>query len=247
MKFSLICKLSLLAVPLYFATTGCKKVYITNVYSDSCRTCCDTTKRDTTKHGTVIPTGPYVEKTVMLFGRPAFNGTSYPYRAFIAGRWTVNGTWYTYRSVFYTTVPLPVKDSSVLKSAKLKLYSDPHPAGNGDGTAANLGSNNAFYIRRVNGYQDITTISSIGWLNQPGTTTVNQVLVPHTNQGYLDLEVDVTDIVKQVIADGDKSGALGFMAQLVDESEQYNIRIFCSTDQADNTKFPRLVLQYKTK
>ncbi|WP_160716843.1 hypothetical protein [Chitinophaga solisilvae] len=246
MKRHSICRLTALLLLALVVASGCKKeMNATEVLPDVSKNASRKTHFDTIPLSTSPSArGFYEEKTTMLFGNAQTDGTIYPYRQFIAGRWTVKGIWYTYRSIFFTTLPIASGDPNILKSAKLVLFSDPHPVGNGDQVHANSGTSNAFYIRRVTSSLNITTINQFNWFNQPTVTTVNQVLVPHTNQPFQDLQIDLTAMMKQVIAEGPTIGALGLMAQLQNETNSYNIRIFCSTDQPDASRKPYLVLEY---
>jgi hypothetical protein len=78
------------------------------------------------------------------------------------------------------------------------------------------------------------------WANQPGLDTAGQVLIPQTNQSFLDVtNVDVTTMVNNMIS----SGNYGFEIRM--QTEQiYNSRMFYSSAGSDSTKWPKLVVGY---
>lgn len=120
--------------------------------------------------------------------------------------------------------------------AKLSLYSNPDPL-NGNTEYPNSGSNNAFLIQRIN---ETWNFDGITYLTQPGGTTVDQVEVPHTNEHFLDVDADVTELVKAMIEEGNN----GFLLKLKTEAI-YNFRIFVSSKNADATKHPKLEVIYQ--
>jgi hypothetical protein len=152
-----------------------------------------------------------------------------------AGTWTVYGELFNIRAGFlFNMGGLPA--GVPVKSARLSLYSNHSPI-NGDHVNANAGSNNAFYISRIATAWDHATAV---WANQPAIDTVGQVLIPSTNQGFLDVtDVDVTKMVNNMISHGN----YGFKIQLQTE-QLYNIRVFYSSAVSDTTKHPRLVVTY---
>jgi hypothetical protein len=94
------------------------------------------------------------------------------------------------------------------------------------------------YIRRIaNSWDPLLTL----WPNQPGTTPVNQVSIPHTSQSLLDL-IDVD--VKNLVVDMRSNGNYGFMILLQNEVI-YNIRDFCSSTYPDAAKHPKLIVTYQ--
>jgi len=153
-----------------------------------------------------------------------------------AAAWTNGGIPIFLRGLFRFDIS-SIPASATIVSAKLSLYSNPTPL-NGDFIHANSGSNNSMYIRRITNYWDPQLTF---WLNQPGTTTVNQVSIPHTNQSSLDL-IDVD--VKNLVLDMRTSGNYGFMILLQNEVI-YTIRDFCSSTYPDASKHPKLVVQYQ--
>jgi hypothetical protein len=153
-----------------------------------------------------------------------------------AAAWTTNGVPTYIRGTFrfdMSTIPA----NATIISAKLSLYSIQDPT-NGDLVNANSGSNNAMYIRRIISNWDGYTVT---WQTQPATTTSDQILIPHTNQAFLDLvDLDVKAMVDAMRTNGN----YGFMLSLQNETI-YNIRQFCSPFHADATKHPKLVIVYQ--
>jgi hypothetical protein len=123
-----------------------------------------------------------------------------------------------------------------IQSARLTLYSNPHPI-NGNLVDANYGTDNSIYIRRVTGDWDMSS----GWFTQPSTTNQDQVIVPHTNQPMLDLiDLDVTNMVSAMQGTANH----GFMIGLVNETE-FTSRIFCGVRYTDSSKHPTLKITFK--
>jgi hypothetical protein len=83
--------------------------------------------------------------------------------------------------------------------------------------------------------------NTITWQTQPTTATADQILIPHTDQPFLDL----TDIdVKSQIDAMRTNGNYGFMLNLQSETI-YTIRQFCSPFHPDASKHPKLVIEYQ--
>jgi hypothetical protein len=130
-----------------------------------------------------------------------------------------------------------IPENATIVSAKLTLYSNPTPL-NGQNNVANSGTDNSLYIQRVTSAWDS---SGITWLNQPASTSANQVGVPHTDQPFLDLiDIDVTDLVSAMMPDESNNG---FLIRLQNEVN-YNFRVFCSSKYSDQAKHPKLEVQY---
>lgn len=152
-----------------------------------------------------------------------------------AATWTVQGSTMDARGAFvFNMGSMPA--NVPVKSALLSLYSNHSPI-NGNMVDANYGSTNAFYISRIgNAWNHSTTF----WANQPVLDSTGEVLIPQTNQSFLDVtNVDVTTMVNNMIS----SGNYGFEIRL--QTEQiYNSRIFYSSIGSDSTKWPKLVVSY---
>jgi hypothetical protein len=153
-----------------------------------------------------------------------------------AGAWTSGGLNTYLRGAFkFDLSSIPV--NATIISAKLTLYSIPDPT-NGDLVNANSGSNNAMYIRRIIGNWDGSTAT---WQTQPATTATDQILIPHTNQPFLDLiDLDVKTLIDAMRTNGN----YGFMLNLQNETA-YTIRQFCSSFHSNAAKHPKLVIVYQ--
>jgi len=154
----------------------------------------------------------------------------------VAATWTYSGQTIYVRGAFgfdLSTIP----SNSTIISARLTLYSNPTPQ-NGSLTVPNEGPANAMLIRRItNSWSPTSTY----WLNQPSTTSTDQVVIPHTSQSSLDLvDVDVKNMVATMVS----SGNYGFMIQLQNEVI-YNMRNFCSSTHTQSAKHPKLVVVYR--
>lgn len=151
--------------------------------------------------------------------------------------WTSGGIEMGMRSAFtfdFSSIPSNAK----ITSAKLTLYSNRNPL-NGDHVNANSGYNNAIFIQRNT---TAWTANTVKWINQPSTTTTNQVSIPHTTQSFVDLiDIDVKKLVEDMLS----TNNYGFNIRLQNETI-YNSRIFYSSKWTDAQKHPKLVIVYST-
>jgi len=172
-------------------------------------------------------------------GSPNSDRTAYPSTEIMAGMWTVNGVAYAFYGYFFTTQALAPNVDDI-QSASLSLFSNPTPL-NGDKIHANSGTNNAFYVQRVTGDWDIFNLDAIRWGSQPAASTTDQVLVPHTNLPFLDVDVDVTAMVKKAVRNGET--VIGFRLNPV-ANGPLNMRNFVSCDHERTDLQPRLIIDY---
>lgn len=94
-------------------------------------------------------------------------------------------------------------------------------------------------VQQVTSSWDLTGMS---FSNLPSITTNNQVVVPHTAQSILDLNLDVTNMAKSMVAG---NANYGFYFKLQNET-YYNSRIFvASANTIHPTKIPKLVVVYE--
>ncbi|HMU48048.1 MAG TPA: DNRLRE domain-containing protein [Chitinophagaceae bacterium] len=151
--------------------------------------------------------------------------------------WTSGGNPYTVRSLLkfdLSTIP----STATIISANLYLYSYPSPTLNGNFTDANFGTANSFTVQQVTGNW---SPGSTTWFNQPAATTTNQVVVPHTTQSTLDLDLDVKNMISSMV----NTNNYGFLLKLQAETI-YNSRIFVSSyNTTYPTKRPKLVIVYQ--
>jgi hypothetical protein len=153
-----------------------------------------------------------------------------------AGTWTSGGDVVYIRGLLKFDLSSIPANATIL-TANLSLYSNPTPL-NGDLVHANSGTDNSMFIRRVT---SDWVPANTNWLNQPSTTTTDQVSIPHTSMAFLDL-VDID--VKNLVVAMQSSGNYGFMISLQNEVT-YNLRDFCSSTYSDATKHPKLVVTYQ--
>jgi len=166
-----------------------------------------------------------------------------------AARWTYNsdnaGEGST-RTYFRFPQLSEIPGDAEIKSAKLSLY------GISSGVAVPLGNSsypgspyssyglNTSWLKRVTGSWDETTIT---WNNKPGSTDANQVEVPASNTqwNYNVTDLDVTQLVKDMRSNNQN---YGFVMQLQNE-QIYRAILFGSSELADATKRPKLVVVYE--
>lgn len=172
---------------------------------------------------------------VHIWGNSSLNGSGPAQPEIGAAAWT-SGDNVTMRAAFKFNLS-SIPSNAVIKSAKLTLYSNPTPL-NGDHISANSGTDNSMLIQRI------TTdwaAASVTFNNQPSSTNTNQVIIPSTSQGFLDLpDVDVTELVKNMTG---ANSNYGFLIKLQNETP-YNSRIFCSSFYTTESKHPKLVVVY---
>lgn len=131
-----------------------------------------------------------------------------------------------------------IPSSAKITSAQLYLYSDSTPV-TGNGVVANYGTDNSFTVQQA---ASAWTGAGLTWANQPAGLTANQVIVPSTTLGYLDLTLDVTKMVSSMVSN---NANYGFLFKLQNEVT-YTSRIFVGSH---NTKYPnkhpKLVVTYQ--
>ncbi len=151
--------------------------------------------------------------------------------------WTTSGQPWTLRNIFkfdLSTIP----SSATIMSANLYLYSNPQPS-TGNLVDANSGTNNSLFLQQVTSNWSPSTL---GWFNQPSTSSTNQLSIPATTQSVLDLNLDVTDMIGSMV---NNNANYGFLLRLQNEVT-YNSRIFVSSyNTSYSQKHPKLVIVYK--
>ncbi|MEO7309156.1 MAG: DNRLRE domain-containing protein [Chitinophagaceae bacterium] len=163
---------------------------------------------------------------------PGGTDTEFPIQA-----WTVNGNSLVQRSVMKQDLSgLP--SGAIIDSAKLYLYAMPEPHG-GNLVDAHFGSNNACWIQRITSPW-IGGGNPFTWNAPPSVTTTNQVAIPQSTSSFQNNVLDVTNLVRDLISNGNN----GIMIRLQSETA-YNIRQFASAWYSDPTKRPKLVIYYR--
>jgi hypothetical protein len=134
-------------------------------------------------------------------------------------------------------------DSAIILSAKLSLYgADTNsivPQGNSGYAGSPYALDNNCWLKRV------TTDwnpDSVTWNNAPPTTDANKTAIgASTSQwNYDEKDIDVTRLVDDML----NTENFGFCMELQTE-QTYRSLVFASCKDADSTKWPKLVVQYK--
>jgi Secretion system C-terminal sorting domain len=179
-----------------------------------------------------------VEKDALI---REFNGVgdntnygNYPYINMHA--WTNGGVDVIHRTLVdfdLSTIP----NGSTILNAELLLYTDKNSTKYPTGHDVTSGSN-ACIIRRI---ISSWTENSVTWNNQPGTSVVNQVMMPQSTSNFQDYSIEVTKLVQDMI--NDTSNSFGFRINLQDEIP-YRRLVFASQDNGDTAIHPKLVITY---
>ncbi len=166
-----------------------------------------------------------------------YNGTdgSSPTIEWPVEAWTNGGLPFTIREIFKFDLS-SIPSSATITSADLQLYSDTIPI-NGDLVDANYGATNALLLKEVTQDWDPSTIT---WFNQPSTSLNNIDTIPATTSSFLNLSVDMTKLIADVIKNNSN---YGFLLEMQNEVT-YNSRIFCSSLYSDSTRHPKLIIYY---
>ncbi|GAA3977999.1 DNRLRE domain-containing protein [Mucilaginibacter dorajii] len=175
---------------------------------------------------------PYEINIAVYNGQDATNRTSIeePLCA-----WTINSLPITTRNLLKFDLSSVPANATII-SAELHLYSDTIPK-NGDLINANSGADNSFVVQQVATDWDKTTVN---WFNQPAGLTTNQVVLPSTDQPFLNMNINVKDMVSAMV-----SGNVNYGFKLsVQKEVLYTSRIFCSSYYDDATRHPRLIVKY---
>ncbi len=151
--------------------------------------------------------------------------------------WTINGVPFTVRNLLkFDLSSIPA--NATIVSADLYMYSDTIPK-NGDLIHANYGADNSFVVQQVAAQWDPSTVT---WFNQPAGLTANQIIVPNTPLPFLNMDINVKDMVSSMVSTNTN---YGFKLALQNEVE-YTSRIFCSSYYTDASRHPRLIVKYIT-
>jgi hypothetical protein len=221
-----------------FSTTGNYKFQLM-VVDNKGATGVDTTSVSVTRPAqttvTLQPANNPNEKRLIYFGGTDASSTAadLPIEA-----WTNGGAPFNVRGIFsfdLSTIP----QNAQIVSASLYLYSYPTPTLNGNLINANFGSSNGLILEQVT---SPWTTAAVNWFNQPNVNLSNQILIPHTTQSTLDLNLDVKDMVASMV---NNNANHGFLLRLQNEVT-YNSRIFVSSfNTTYPDKRPKLVVTYQ--
>lgn len=155
---------------------------------------------------------------------------------FLACSWTHGGEPVDARAIVEFDLS-EIPDWAIIESATLYLYGYDSPSNTGHASLGD-GVGNQAYIQRITSNWSEETVS---WDTQPSTTETNQVLLEGTLVEDLDYTVNVKTLLEDMILFPEE--AFGFMLRLVNE-ETYNSLLFASSDNADITLHPKLVIVY---
>ena len=194
-----------------------------------------TVKPAAEKMVTLQPANNPNEKMLITIGgedKSEFNS-----KEWVIDAWTVGGKPYTGRIAFKFDLK-DIPSTATITSARLLLYSN-NPPINGNLRDPNFGTDNEMVLQRITADWSPATAN---WFNQPQTITSNQVLIPATTQSVLDLNLNVTDLVKVMV---NNNANYGFLMQLQNEVA-YNSRMFVSSYHTEKPQqHPKLVVVYK--
>ncbi len=160
---------------------------------------------------------------------PSTNYGSHP--EFSSVSWTCQGSPCFGRGLLnfdFSQIP----QGAIITTATLDLYANPTPV-NGTGNAM-IGSNASVLQRVVSPW----TENGVTWLNQPNTTSQNQVNLPQSTspfQNYTGL--NLTGIVQDIFATG--TPGYGIFLRLQNEVG-YTAMIFASGDYSQSSLHPKL-------
>lgn len=133
-----------------------------------------------------------------------------------------------------------VPDGATIISAYLSLYHNPTDPY--EGFSEHTGSNNMTIQRVVTPWYE----SYVSWDNQPIATNYDEVLVSQSASGTQDyLDIDVTNLLIGMYNPSFPS-YYGFMIKMTDESNYYKSVLFASSDHANSSIRPKLVITYDT-
>ena len=155
---------------------------------------------------------------------------------FNAEAWTYGGTPGISRSfIRFDLTSIPANAS--IQQATFTLYNNP-TSGNNNGNHSNLSGSDASWLQKVTASWNENTIT---WNNQPGTTTLGEVVVPQSTSNHEDYNLVITGLVQDMVTN--PSSNFGMMIRLQNEN-YYRCLIFGSSDNADSTKWPKLTINY---
>ncbi len=171
-----------------------------------------------------------------------FTGLNYTrYDELLISAWTNLGYTMNFRIILIFDLSA-YKKTDKIKKAILKLKSKSTIELSREGNPPNYGLSNAFYIEQISSSLNIVNdipYSGIILDSQDLPLTKNQLLIPHTNSSYLDLDIDVTEMVKDMVYN---SCNYGFLMRLSDE-KHYNYRCFFNEKYSDPKMRPALDIE----
>ncbi|MEP6514272.1 MAG: DNRLRE domain-containing protein [Parafilimonas sp.] len=161
--------------------------------------------------------------------------------------WTVNGQPVTERSFLKFDELSIIPSNATIISARLSLYGlDPNtsstaPQGNSVYEGSPYKGENGCYIERV--IEHDWSEDLITWNNKPASDkNLKDSIPPSTSQWNYDATIDVTNLVSLMVGEGNSN--YGFFIRLKGINPYRSI-LFSSSEAADASKRPKLVVTYK--
>ncbi len=153
--------------------------------------------------------------------------------------WTNNSTYIVHRSLVDFDLTSILYDS--INSATLKLFSDKYSIHYPEGHIywSDFPKNDLMIQRITEDWEEY----EVNWNTRPGVTFKNEVYVPPSYNDFQNYEIDVTDIVKDMLAEPENSH--GFLIKLLTEWP-YIRTVFASSDNTTSEFHPRLEIVYLT-
>ena len=192
---------------------------------------------ETTQEHTVVmqPANNTTESSLNSY-YPTSNGVGGPQITIAA--WTHGGAPENVRTyIKFDQSVIPT--SATIISAKLSLFAILDPQA-GNFTDAHFGTNNSCFVQRVTA---AWIPANINWNSQPATTTENQVTLPKSTFAFENvIDLDVTQLVKDMQASGNNGFAIKLQNEVTYNSRQY----YSSYTNSSPTNRPKLVIIYKS-
>ena len=127
-----------------------------------------------------------------------------------------------------------IPENAIITSATLNLY---HPIPSSWGHEQLDGTNEVLLQKVTESWEE----DVITWNNKPATTTEGQIEIPKSSSKTQDYSIEVKGLVQTMLGEGNNHG---FMMKLKTESH-YRSVIFSSSDRADSTEHPEIVIEYE--
>ncbi len=154
---------------------------------------------------------------------------------FFSATWTCGGNCLDRSLIQFNFTSIPA--SATILSATVSLYVD-NSATEGITGQPTYGTNNAGWFQRITSAWSPSTVT---WATQPSTTTTNEVALAQSLNTSENYNVNVTQLVKDIIASGNN---YGFELLQQNETTPYQSLIFGSSNNSDTTIHPQIQICY---
>jgi len=172
------------------------------------------------------------------YGSPLSDNPHDAAYSIIIDSWTRDAGIYIHRSLLSFNLE-NFTDANKISKAYLSLYFDSTTYHWDAAGFGNYGQNEAVIQRISESWEE----HLVTWNNQPATTNMNQIFLPQSQSQTQDyLNIDVTLLVKDMVANPNTSD--GFMIKLINEGSIYHSLVFASSDNFDESKHPKLTIEY---